>query len=96
MCKIYMAKKVRMIVIYPSFKNKMAVISHIKWDYPIKKAICPLSLLLGVPKVKTTYAKSRPETIFQMLTFTFDPFFTVKVGLSYYKGLMSPLVLHYY
>ena len=44
MSKIYMARKV-------SFENKMAVISHVKWDYPIKKA---LSLLLGVPNVKTT------------------------------------------
>ena len=52
----------------------MAVISHVKWDYPIKKALYPLSLLLGVPKVKTTYTKLRPETIFQLLTFTFDPF----------------------
>ena len=39
MCKIYMARKVRLIVIWPSFKNKMAVLSHVKWDYPIKKAL---------------------------------------------------------
>ena len=79
MRKIYMARKVSLIVIYPSFKNKMAVISHVKWDYPIKKGlISPLSLLLGAPNVKTTYTKSRPETIFQLLTFTFDPFFNVK------------------
>ena len=53
MRKIYMARKVSMI--WPSFENKMAVISHVKWDYPIKKGlISPLSLLLGVPNVKTT------------------------------------------
>ena len=54
MHKIYMARKVSLIVIWPSFENKMAVISHVKWDYPMKKDISPLSLLLGVPNVKTT------------------------------------------
>ena len=49
---------------WASFKNKMAVILHVKLDYPIKKTLYPLSLLLGVPKVKTTYTKLRPETIF--------------------------------
>ena len=40
-----MARKVRLIVIWPSFENKMAVLSHVKWDYPIKKGlISPLSL----------------------------------------------------
>ena len=65
----------------------MAVISHVKWDYPIKKALYPLSLLLGVPKMKITYTKSRPETIFQLLTFTFDPFFNVKWGYLTTKAL---------
>ena len=52
MRKIYMAKKVSLIVIWPSFENKMAVISHVKWDYPFKKGlISPLSLLLGDPHV---------------------------------------------
>ena len=82
-----MAKKVSLIVIWPSFENKMAVISHVKWDYPIKKALYPISLLLGVPKVKTTYRKSRPETIFQLLTFTFNPFFNVKWGYLTTKAL---------
>ena len=87
MHKIYMARKDSLIVIWPSFKNKMAVISHVKWDYPIKKALYPLSLLPGVPNVKTTYTKSRPETIFQLLTFTFDPFFNVKWGYLTTKAL---------
>ena len=39
MRKIYMARKVKLIVIWPSFENKMAVLSHVKWDYPIKKAL---------------------------------------------------------
>ena len=39
MHKIYMARKVRLIEIWPSFENKMAVLSHVKWDYPIKKAL---------------------------------------------------------
>ena len=65
----------------------MAIILHVKWDYPIKKALYPLSLLLGVPNVKTTYTKSRPETIFQLLTFTFDPFFNVKWGYFTTKAL---------
>ena len=65
----------------------MAVILHVKWDYPIKTALYPLSLLLGVPNVKTTYTKSRPKTIFQLLTFTFDPFFNVKCGYLTTKAL---------
>ena len=55
----------------------MAVLSHVKLDYPIKKALYPLSLLLGVPNAKTTYT-------------------LISGVLSYYKGLMSPLGLHYY
>ena len=55
MCQIYMARKVSLIVIWLSFEYKMAIISHVKWDYPIKKALyLPLSLLLGVPNVKIT------------------------------------------
>ena len=74
----------------------MAIISHVKWDYPIKKALYPLSLLLGVPNVKTTSTKSRSETIFQLLTFTFDPFFNVKWGYLTtrpYISFSSPLLL---
>ena len=36
---LQIARKVRLIVIWPSFENKMAVLSHVKWDYPIKKAL---------------------------------------------------------
>ena len=82
-----MVMKVSLIVIWPSFKNKMAIIYHmsnVKWDYPIKK---PLSLLLGIANVKTTYRKSWPETLFQLLTFTFDPFFNVKYGYLTTKAL---------
>ena len=39
MRKIYMARKVKLIVILPSFEAKMAVLSHVKWDYPIKKVL---------------------------------------------------------
>ena len=39
MRKIYMARKVRLIVIWPSFENKMAILSRVKRDYPIKKAL---------------------------------------------------------
>ena len=39
MRKIDKARKVKLIVIWPSFENKMAVLSHVKWDYPIKKAL---------------------------------------------------------
>ena len=39
MYKIYMARKIRLIVIWPSFESKMAIISHVKWNYPIKKAL---------------------------------------------------------
>ena len=46
----------------------------------LKGLIAPLSLLLGVPNVKTTYTTSWPGTILKLLTFTFDPFFNVKWG----------------
>ena len=75
----------------------MVVISHVKWDYPIKKALYLLSLLLGVPKVKTTYTKSRPETIFQLLTFTFDPPSSMSSGVILlqrpYVSFSSPPLL---
>ena len=61
-----------------------------------EKALYPLSLLLGVPKAKTTYTKSRPETIFQLLTFTFDPS-SMSSGVIIlqrpYVSFSSPLLL---
>ena len=40
MRKIYMARKVSLVVIWPSFRKKnMAIISHVKWDYLIQKAL---------------------------------------------------------
>ena len=46
--KLYMARKVSLIVIWPSFKNKMAITSHVKWDYPIKKLKRPyISLIIA-------------------------------------------------
>ena len=86
MPKIYMARKVNLIVIWPSFENKMAVISHVKWDYPIKKAYNSLIIATGGSKCKNNL-KSRPETHFQLLTFTFDPFFNVKWGYLTTKAL---------
>ena len=47
--------------------------------------------------MKMTYTKSRPETIFQLLTFTFDPFFNVKWGYLTiqrpYVSFSAPLLL---
>ena len=34
-----MARKISLIVIWPRFENKMVAMSHVKCDYPIKKAI---------------------------------------------------------
>ena len=49
-----MVRKVSLIVIWPSFENNMAVMSHVKWDYPIKKAYISLIIVtIGVPNVKT-------------------------------------------
>ena len=86
MHKICMARKVRLIVIWPSFENKMAVISHVKWDYPIKKAYISLIIVTRGSKCKNNL-KSRPETLFQSLTFNFDPFFNVKWGCLTTKAL---------
>ena len=41
----------------------------------LKGVISPLPLLLGVWNVKTTYSKSWPGNLFQMLNLTFDPCF---------------------
>ena len=48
--------------------------------------------------MKTTYTKSRPETIFQLLTFTFDPFeSSMSSGVILlerpYVSFSSPLLL---
>ena len=40
---------------------------NVKWDYPIKKAL----YISGI--VKTTYRKSWPGNLSQVLNFTFDP-----------------------
>ena len=53
----------------------------------LKGLISPLSLLLGVPNVKTTYTKSRPETILKLLIFTFEHYFNVKWGHLTSKAL---------
>ena len=34
-----MARKDRLIVIWPRFENKMVVMLHVKWDYRIKKTL---------------------------------------------------------
>ena len=52
--------------------------------------ISPLSLLLWVHGVKKIYRKSWPETLFQMLNLTFDPFFNVKYGYLTSKALYLP------
>ena len=46
--------------------------------------------------MKMTYTKSRPETIFQLLTFIVDLFFNVKWGILLqraYVSFSSPLLL---
>ena len=59
-----MARKVSLIVIWPMFpktKWPSCLKFNVKWDYPIKKALY------------FSYRKSRPETLFQLMIFTFDP-----------------------
>ena len=51
---------------YTRFKNKMAVISRVKWDYPIKK---DLSLLLRVPNVKKNLYKVKARDYFPIADF---------------------------
>ena len=50
---------------------------NVKWHYPIKN---PLPLLIGVRNVKTTYRKSWPENLFQVLNLTLDHCFKVRWG----------------
>ena len=56
----------------------------------LKGRISPLSLLLGVWNVKTTYRKSWPGNLFQLLTLTFDLFFSVKWDNLTTKALYLP------
>ena len=79
-----MARKVNLRAIWPTFENKVAVISHVKWDYPIKR---PYIIATRGSKCENNL-KSRPETLLlQLLTFTFDPFFNVKWGYLTTKAL---------
>ena len=57
---------------------------NVKSDFPIKKA---LYLATRAFNVKTTERKPWLETLFQSLTFTFDPFFIVKLGYLTTKAL---------
>ena len=73
-----MAMKVSLIVIWPSFqKTKWPsyLMFNVKSDYPIEKVLY------------LSYRKSWPETLFQLLIFTFDPFFNVKWGYLTTKTL---------
>ena len=54
MRKIYMARKVSLIVIWPSFENKMAIVSHVKWDYLLKRPYISLIIATRAANVKTT------------------------------------------
>ena len=82
-----MARKVSLIVIWPSFKNKIAILSHAKWDYLLKRLYISLTIATKGFKCEISLRKSRPEILFQLLTFTFDPFFNVKWGYLTTKAL---------
>ena len=60
MSKIYVARKVSLIVIWTSFKNKMAVTSHVKWDYPIEKALSLIIATIG-SKCEKDLSKHHPS-----------------------------------
>ena len=53
----------------------------------LKRPYISLIIDTEVPNVKTTYRKSWPETLFQLLTFNFDLFFNVKWGYLHTKTL---------
>ena len=93
-----MARKASLIVIWPSFKNKMATISRLMTNRVIllKGLISPLPLLLGVRNEKQLGRKSWTGHLFQMLNLTFDSFFNVTWGIllqKSYISLSSPLLL---
>ena len=87
MRKIYMAREVSLILICLVSKTNWASYHMLNGIILLKGLISPLSFLLGVPNVKTTYTKSKPETLFQLLTFTFNPFINVKWGYLTTKAL---------
>ena len=57
-----------------------------KSDYSNKKTLYLRYHCRG-SKCETTKRKSWPETLFQLLTFTFDPFFNIKWGYVTTKAL---------
>ena len=89
MRKIYMARKVSLIVIWPNLENKMARSSYLMLNGIIllKRAYISLIIATGCSKCENNLRKSRPETLFQLLTFTFDLFFNVKSGYLTTKAL---------
>ena len=63
---------------------------NVKGVFYLEGLIYPLPLLLGVQKVKTSYRKSWPENLLQVLNLTFDPSFKVKLGHHTKTSLYLP------
>ena len=70
----------------------MATISYLMSNGIIllKSPYISFIITTGVWNVKTTYRKSRAGNLFQWLTLTFDPFFSVKWGNLTTKALYLP------
>ena len=66
-----MARRVSLIVIWPSFENKMAIISHVKWDYPIKRPYISLIITTRGSKCENVLKEVKASDSFSISDFYF-------------------------
>ena len=66
-----MARRVSLIVIWPSFENKMAIISHVKWDHPIKRPYLSLIISTRGSKCENVLKKVKASDSFSIADFYF-------------------------
>ena len=64
-----MARKVSLIVIWPSFEIKIAVISHVKWDCPIKRPYISLITATRVSKCENNLKEVKARDSFPIADF---------------------------
>ena len=76
-------------------KPFMAVISHVTWDYPIKRPYISLIIATRGSKCENNLYQVMAWDYFEIADFYLWPLLQCQVGSSYFRGLKSPLVLHF-
>ena len=94
MCKIYMARKIRLIVISPSFENKMAVLSYVKGMILLKRPYISLIIAATGSKCKNNLKEVNPFSNCRLLPLTPS---SMSSGITLlqrpYISFSSPLLL---